>query len=228
MIRKISQQEYIDLLASSLESDIKSKILSNVSVSATIPDGVLAYYKSDQGCSTLRVDGELAGLFRFKKGNENLSSIHQLARIVAGGHWLNCYDGKLVELYKSQGFEVVARVPFDEQQATHGWELEDQLKSKPDLVFMSVNKKPCISTKSYVIARRYASDPKEYLIRIKNKNGDKSNFKLYSWQNVLEALNTSEETMSAVNESGSVSYYTFKEHKNTIVVASKFKQNQLQ
>ena len=63
---------------------------------------------------------------------------HQNFRISEGGYFLECFEGVLSEIYKKQGFKVVARLKFDENFAPLNWEKNEVLKNKPDIVFMSL------------------------------------------------------------------------------------------
>lgn len=40
------------------------------------------------------------------------------------GNWLNNFDGPLTEFYREEGFEVVARAPFDPKFAPAGWDFD--------------------------------------------------------------------------------------------------------
>lgn len=118
----------------------------------------IRFFRSDEGISYLCGDGYMGGLLRFNfRREENLSKLHQEQRVFKGGHFLDCYDGKLVELYKKQGFKIVARVPFNSDYAPKGWEEDKDLKRKPDVVFLSKRENVQINyLKNYDDAYNYA------------------------------------------------------------------------
>ena len=73
----------------------------------------------------------MGGLLRFSfRGEENLSKLHQEQRCFKGGHFLDCYDGKLVELYKKQGFKIVGKGAFQFRLCTKGMGRRQRPKKK--------------------------------------------------------------------------------------------------
>jgi len=60
-----------------------------------------------------------------------------------GGQWLNCFDGRLVEIYSQLGFKERARVPFNPEFKPAGWNLDE--RGKPDIVFLRKSKFKSIS-----------------------------------------------------------------------------------
>lgn len=122
-------------------TELKKQILTNkkVALNCSIPSHQTdtKYFKSEQGISYLRKDGFMGGLCRTEKGSENVAKLHQTERIERGGYFLECYDGKLVEIYLKQGFKIVSKLTFNKEFAPKGWEQDNQLKNKPDVVFMS-------------------------------------------------------------------------------------------
>lgn len=72
-----------------------------------------------------------------------------------GGQWLNCFDGRLVEIYSKFGFKERARVPFNTEFKPAGWNLDE--RGKPDIVFLrkSKFKSICIPYDSYESAESF-------------------------------------------------------------------------
>lgn len=97
------------------------------------------YFRSKEAISYVDSNGYLGGLMKFSfEGLEKSAELHQTQRrLQHGGYWLDCYDGALVENYKKQGFEVVARLPFNLDYAPKGWQNNEFLKNQPDVVFMN-------------------------------------------------------------------------------------------
>lgn len=116
-----------------------------------------SYFCSQQGISYLKCDGFMGGLCRFKQGSENLIKIHQQHRIKLGGYFLECYEGKLSEMYGEQGFKTVVKLKFNPQFAPDGWEYDKDLKVQPNVVFMSLYEVPTVWTDDYKTAYTYAS-----------------------------------------------------------------------
>ena len=133
------------------------------------------YLKSKEGVSYLRPNGLLGGLARFKEGNESITKLHQQIRINLGGNLLECFDGKLVKLYKSQGFKISARIPFNPEFAPKGWEQDKDLINKPDVVFMSLDAKEVKRFEDYDEALKYSQMNVNYMCRIYLPQRDKSN-----------------------------------------------------
>lgn len=135
MIKEINFNEYVQILETAKETN--GKIRLNVSTPENIKGN--RYFKSLEGCSILSSKGELCGLFRFKKGTENVAKLHQEKRISLGGFWLNCYEGKLDKIYEKNGFHVVSKLPFNPEFAPKNWQKDEILKNKPFILFMSLN-----------------------------------------------------------------------------------------
>ena len=72
-----------------------------------------------------------------------------------GGRWLNCFDGRLVEIYSQFGFKERARVPFNPEFKPAGWDLDK--RGQPDIVFLRRSKfeSICIQYDSYESAERF-------------------------------------------------------------------------
>lgn len=70
----------------------------------------------------------------------NRSKIRGLGRavlrhaIAMGGRRLDCFDGKLVDIYKSVGFVEESRLAWDDAYAPEGWDYETH--GRPDVVVM--------------------------------------------------------------------------------------------
>jgi hypothetical protein len=79
-------------------------------------------------------DGELINLYN-NGGPKGAGSAAVIDAVKRGAYWLSCFDGTLPVIYTKAGFEVVARIPFDEEVAPAGWETD--LPDKPDLLFMA-------------------------------------------------------------------------------------------
>lgn len=152
----ITHTEYTNFLNRAMKDNPKVKLNLNV----TEPNEWNRYFCSQQGISYLKHDGFMGGLCRVKEGDEKIAKLHQDHRIKLGGYFLECYDGKLTKIYSKQGFKVVARVKFNEEFAPEGWEQDKDLKSKPDVIFMSLYDVPTIQTNDYNKAYKYASSSK--------------------------------------------------------------------
>lgn len=74
----------------------------------------------------------IVGLFSIVPGRGSELIEHAIAR---GGNSLECFDGKLREIYESHGFRVVGRYPFDHNQAPDNWDYERL--GMPDYLTMS-------------------------------------------------------------------------------------------
>lgn len=154
-MKQINYNEYISLLKEAIANN--SKVALNCSLIDN--DVSRIYLKSEEGCSFLSHDYFLGGLFRFKEGNENLTSLHQQERIKLGGYFLECYEGVLSDFYAKNGFKIVSRVIFNPEFAKKGWELDSVLKHKPNVVFMSL----------YEVSEKY-------FIRYKNNYNEAYNY----------------------------------------------------
>ena len=71
------------------------------------------------------------------KGESNRYEVEKAINraIELGGDWLNCFNGKLVEIYKSLGFRPVCSTPFVDEFAPEDWPYEKY--GRPDIVFLS-------------------------------------------------------------------------------------------
>ena len=134
MIKEITFDAYLQLF------NVAKKFDKKIEINVSTPENEEGkrYFKSLEGCSALSSSGELCGLFRFKKGAEKVAKIHQIGRIKFGGYWLNCYKGKLNEIYKKQGFFEVSAVEFNPNFAPQNWQNDSVLKNKPLILFMSL------------------------------------------------------------------------------------------
>lgn len=170
-MQQITHSQYKELLEQA------KKLNPKVSLNCTDIDNEpnTLYFKSKEGISYLKGKGMLGGLARFKKGNENLSELHQMYRIQLGGNYLECFDGKLVELYKRQGFYIVARLAFNPFCALDGWQKDDDLRHEPDIVFMSLDKKEIKYFENYDRALAYSISKVKFLCRLYRPQGDKDN-----------------------------------------------------
>lgn len=148
------------------------------------------YFESEEGISYLNADGFLGGLARFKAGNEDVGRTHQEHRILLGGTFLNCYDGKLVALYKRRGFYVVARIPFDKAFAPEGWELDSDLVKRPDVVFMGLDRRRSEGFDNYFYAYNKVKPDLEFLCRMPQKNGDRANIVVTTLKQALDITGT--------------------------------------
>lgn len=150
-VHEITHEEYVrKLLGASAESKL-------VWLNCDVPEdkGDIRFFSSEEGISYLKNDGFMGGLCRLKKGDENLTEIHQQHRISLGGFFLDCYEGKLSAMYIANGFNIIARVPFQEYYAKKGW--EEFLFNKPDVLLMSLDEKPLRKVTGYNQAYKYAS-----------------------------------------------------------------------
>jgi hypothetical protein len=161
MMQEINFNEYVEILETAKETN--EKIRLNVSTPENIKGN--RYFKSLEGCSILSTKGELCGLFRFKKGSEDVAKIHQNYRISQGGYWLNCYRGKLDKIYKKQNFKIISAVKFNPNFAPQNWESDKILSTKPDICFMVLNhyhlKNSFLLCENWECAEKIAIDAKK-------------------------------------------------------------------
>jgi hypothetical protein len=75
-------------------------------------------------------DGELTNLFNHGPRGDGRRLLHHAVR--QGARSVNCFDGFLLDYYKSAGFREVGRLKFDPAFA-HDWLPEF---GKPDVIFM--------------------------------------------------------------------------------------------
>jgi len=78
-------------------------------------------------------DGEICSLFNGTAPEGTGEELLEIA-IDKGGNKLNCFDGKLVEIYQSNGFKEVGRIEWDDQYAPENWSYEKF--GRPDIVQM--------------------------------------------------------------------------------------------
>lgn len=81
-------------------------------------------------------DGELIALFNHTAPDGTGAKLIERAKETGEVDHLWCFDGKLVEIYKSHGFEVAERFPWDESKAPEAWNYEKF--GQPDLVKMEL------------------------------------------------------------------------------------------
>lgn len=155
------------------------------------------YYKSTNGISYLRADGFMGGLCRTSKGGHPVAQAHQRKRIKDGGYFLECYDGKLVELYEKQGFKVVVRIPFMEEIAEIGW--EQHLSHRPDLVFMSLYDLPLKNATNYNLAYDYAKSKVMFMVFWTRPQMDKLIMEYHSLELALYNCGKTERDAKLVN-----------------------------
>ena len=134
MFKEITFEAYLQLFT--VAKNLDKKIEINVSTPEN--EEGKRYFKSLEGCSALSSNGELCGLFRFKKGVEKVAKLHQKKRIELGGYWLNCYKGKLNEIYKKNGFFEISALNFNPEFAPKDWKKDNVLKNQPLILFMSL------------------------------------------------------------------------------------------
>jgi len=87
--------------------------------------------------------GEVSSVTASKSATKaDLNAAFDLAIASGGVRWLNGFDTVLGDLYAYYGFEPVARLPFDTDQAPSDWSYKAYNKfkdGKPDLLFMKFN-----------------------------------------------------------------------------------------
>lgn len=196
MLKEISHSEYIELLVEAIK--LNPKVARNVDPNLEHENNTL-YFKSNEGISYLTGFGKLGGLARFKNGNEGVAVVHQKHRTLLGGNYLECYDGKLVELYQRSGFNITARVKFDESLAPYGWESDLDLVDRPDIIFMSnLNIVPLREYVSYGIADVYSCHVPLYLVRLYQSQGDKANIGVSSLKRALDIVGRKLENIRSI------------------------------
>jgi hypothetical protein len=84
---------------------------------------------------TVTDDGEIAGLFN-DSPISGLGEVLLYKAIDEGGDHLNCFEGFLSEWYEDHGFEIVNRIPWDDEYAPRGWDYEKF--GRPDVVEMEL------------------------------------------------------------------------------------------
>ena len=83
---------------------------------------------------TVSQDGEVGNLFANPGAPPGAGGRAVDHAVANGGTWLNCFDGKLPDIYKRHGFVEVARIPFNREFKPEGWDVQTQ--DDPDIVFM--------------------------------------------------------------------------------------------
>jgi DNA topoisomerase-1 len=79
-------------------------------------------------------DGDCINLFN--NGGPRGSGSDMLRHLIEnGGRTLDCFDGRLPQIYGRSGFKAVARVKFNDELAPDGWDYEQN--GRPDIVFMA-------------------------------------------------------------------------------------------
>jgi len=89
-------------------------------------DGKVGYALDNQG--------DVQNVFN-NGGPKGAGSRAVLAAVQNGGRTLDCYDGKLPEIYSQMGFVPSARMAFNDAYAPAGWDYTAY--GRPDVVFMS-------------------------------------------------------------------------------------------
>ena len=134
------------------------KIAMNLSEPPT--DKETIFYSFNGACSYL-LNGYMGGLFKYDKHFSNCAKDHQSTRILNGGYFLECYE-PLAELYRKQGFEIVAEIPFNEEFAPKDWQDDAHLAKKPKVVFMSLyGQGGVLKTNDYDKAFQFAKNTKK-------------------------------------------------------------------
>ena len=203
MIKQINYHQYMTLLLKARSGNLRNY------VNCTIPEDKrgTTYLKSEEGISYLRPDGFLGGMCRIKKGVERITDLHQVYRLMLGGHFLECYDGKLVEMYKNNGFHIVGRMGFDIDYAQKGWQFT-KLVMKPDVVFMSLYDKPLKRSVSYDLLYDYAGSTTSYTIISSKKQGDRIRVEVHSLERALKLMKKEYgDILSCTENMGSYDYY---------------------
>lgn len=84
---------------------------------------------------TVTDDGEITGLFN-DSPISGLGEVLLYKAIDEGGDHLNCFEGFLSEWYEDYGFEIVNRIPWDDEYAPRGWDYDKF--GRPDVVEMEL------------------------------------------------------------------------------------------
>lgn len=79
----------------------------------------------------IKPDGDLVSVY--SNGGGVLPDLVAVA-VALGATKLDCFDGRLVELYSALGFREVGRVQWDDQYQPEGW--DKALLGTPDVVYM--------------------------------------------------------------------------------------------
>lgn len=105
-------------------------------ITIPIADGdVECYLTYDENAGfAITDDNELVGVFNDGQSGRG-SELISLA-VEYGADNLNCFDTKLVDIYRDHGFEVVDRIEWDEQYAPENWNYEKF--GRPDVVIMEL------------------------------------------------------------------------------------------
>jgi hypothetical protein len=176
------------------------------------------YFTSREGISYLKADGFMGGLCRFKEGKENLTKIHQQHRISLGGFFLDCYEGKLSEMYKAQDFHTVCRVPFKESYAKEGW--EEYLSHKPNVLLMSLDDKSEKIAIDYEYAYEYASSRTNYKVIQSVPLKDKAILDTHTLSRALKSIGKDERDIISITDGFRCKDYYIEKPKTIIRLTS--------
>lgn len=120
--------------------DLQVSPVSEQEAQQIVDDGGKLFMTEDGNAGAyVKKDGYMGGLFKNPKSAfKNVSKVLQMARIKAGGKFMDAYGTKLEDMYIKNGFRPVARLKFNEEYAPEGWDAENSpLKNKPDVVFFA-------------------------------------------------------------------------------------------
>ena len=94
-------------------------------------------FLGDQDLSgyTISPEGEIANVFRHPIAPRGVMREVVQHAVPNGGRWLNAYDGGLTNHYRRLGFTEQARIPFVDEYAPEGWDVN--VRGRPDIVFMT-------------------------------------------------------------------------------------------
>lgn len=105
-----------------------------------LDDGGKLYLSEDNNFGAyVEANGYMGSLFKNPASKEKgVSKTLQNLRIKDGGSFFDAFGTHLEPLYIKNGFEPVARVPFNEEYAPDGWQ-STTLKTRPNVVFFAYN-----------------------------------------------------------------------------------------
>jgi len=142
--RTTDAQEYhnaIKVAASKRTDDgVQVDVKSPEDYKEIIDNGGKLYLSEDKKFGAMvKADGYMGSLFKHPDSPEKgVSKTLQDIRVKDGGRFFDAFGTHLEKIYAKNGFEPVARLPFNEEFAPHGWQ-DTVLKSKPDVVFFAYN-----------------------------------------------------------------------------------------
>ena len=139
MYQDSDAQTFVDALNEGRNSDVKNGwCVSPKEVSDLTQPGVKSYLAENGQAGFVINNGDIEAVFtnKAKGAPRGLADSLMLRALSAGGNKLDCYGETLATIYSRYGFEPVARVEFNREVASPGW---DASKGEPYVYVMKHN-----------------------------------------------------------------------------------------